>query len=83
MSPDLLCEIVGAACSDEENPRPDVVCLVVDGFLSELAAKQQLTVELFTRMVDAVPEQYRDNHDTLFQVLETLLKSGTTRRGFV
>ena len=50
---------------------------VIDNYMLEQARKDELSVETFSRMVQAVPNDSRENHDLIFEVLESLLKSGT------
>ena len=57
---------------------PDTVCSVVDCYLLELAERDKLDVDTFNKLAGAVPREHRQSHDTLFKVLEKLLKSGTT-----
>lgn len=49
---------------------------MVDTYLSEMASKDGLTVDVFTKMVEAVPRDHRTSHDTIFRTMEKLLKSG-------
>ena len=49
---------------------------VIDNYMLEQARKDELSVETFSRMVQAVPNDSRENHDLIFEVLESLLKSG-------
>ena len=87
MSADMLTNIVREACKDEQsvsggggNNPPQMACSLVDTYLSELSSRDKLTVETFNQMIDVVPADYRLSHDTLFQVLESLLKSGESAR---
>ena len=79
---EMLIEIVRESCKDggdgsnHSNAHQGVACALVDTYLAELSARDKLTVDTFNKMVDVVPNEYRFSHDTLFQVLESLLKSG-------
>lgn len=77
LPPDLLCEIVQeASAGDTAAFRPELVSATIDQYLLELADKKKLTVDVFSKLVKAVPTETRENHDALFQVLEKLLNSG-------
>jgi hypothetical protein len=72
---EILSQIIAEGCKDSHID-PDDVCRVLDGYLMDQAKNDELTVQTFQKLVDAVPKDSRASHDMLFQVLETLLKSG-------
>ena len=74
----LLCEILKEESTSDDKHVPEMVCHVIDSYLVELANKDELTVDTFKNMVQAVPAEYRSTHDGLFQILEQLLNSGIT-----
>ena len=78
LPPELLCEIVQQATSGGEGPafKPELVSATIDQYLLDLAGQKRLSVDVFSKLVKVVPAETRDNHDALFQVLETLLTSG-------
>ncbi len=76
LPPELLQAVLAEASRDPQHVDQDLVCCVIDGYLLELASKDELDVEVFEKLVAAVPADYRLNHDVLFEVLEKLLKSG-------
>ena len=76
LSPELLCEIVQEAANEDKSTfRPDLVSATIDQYLLDLAGQNNLSVDVFSRLVRAVPPEARENHDILFQVLETLLQT--------
>ena len=80
LTPELLCELARAAIAADQPGAAAAVCLAIDRYLAEMAARDALTTELFASVVAAVPADKRTSHDTLFDVLETLLKSGQSSR---
>ena len=77
ISPDLLADVIREASrSPLHVDAADTICTVVDGYLLQLAENDQLDVKVFNQMASSVPKEQRNCHDTLFKVLEKLLKSG-------
>ena len=72
---DLLAALIEASIKDGQNTASAYI--VVDNYLDELSCRDELTVPMFRRMVNTLPKEQRKSHDTLFLVLERLLKSGT------
>jgi hypothetical protein len=52
------------------------VCRAVDTYLKSLSERGELTVDIFRRVVESVPDECRTNDDTFFDVLRNLLCSG-------
>ncbi len=68
---------VGEVDTDEgTNTAIDTLTKAVDGYLLELAEKDELSVEELCQLVSALPADRRSSHDILYKVVETLLKSG-------
>jgi hypothetical protein len=76
MPPALLQEVIQEASKDPLLVDPDTVCNVIDGYLLELVENDKLDVDTFNKMAGSIPKEHRQSHDTLFKVLEKLLKSG-------
>ena len=76
LSADVLAEIVCESCKEEQGGQRQMACELVDTYLTELAARDNLDVETFNKMVAAIPNDYRFSHDTLFQVMEAMFNSG-------
>ena len=74
--PGLLLEVIREAGKSPLNVDPDTLCAVVDGYLLQLAERGKLDANTFKQMAGSVPKERRQCHDTLFKVLEKMLKSG-------
>ena len=55
------------------------VCRAVDSYLKTLSRRGHLTADIYRRIVDAVPDNFRTTDDVFFDVLRGLLFSGRRR----
>ena len=83
LPPESFVQILKVACknpkqTDSTTPFPnhEDICRAVDEFLTGMSNGGTLTPDLFRQIVDALPEDYRNNDDTFFHAIEKLLRSG-------
>ncbi|PAA92403.1 hypothetical protein BOX15_Mlig026640g1 [Macrostomum lignano] len=75
MASPVLCDIVGSSVRNK-GVQPEVLACVIDNHLLDLAREGSLEPDDFVKLAGSVPAEFRDGHDTLYEVVETLLGSG-------
>lgn len=70
----VLCDIIENTIRNEKIV-PEVLTCVLDNYLHDLARKGDLSPEDFIKLVKSVPGDYRESHDTLFEVMEKIISS--------
>lgn len=70
----VLCDIIENTIRNEKIV-PEVLTCVLDNYLHDLARKGELNPDDFIKLVKSVPGDYRESHDTLFDVMEQILNA--------